>query len=81
MTDELKPCPFCGSGTNLIHENGRVWQGMSYSEPVSIEVRHWCEKEEGQPSPRLLKFVGRDKKSAIKAWNTRIPLEKPTEGE
>lgn len=68
---ELPPCPFCKGGTSLIHENKGVWNGMKYGEPVSFEVRHWCEKQEGQPSPRLLVFVGKDRASAIKAWSIR----------
>ena len=72
ITKELKPCPFCRAGTTRLHENLGIWQGTKgYGEPISVEVQHWCEKIEGQPSPRLLSFVGRDKESAIKAWNTR----------
>lgn len=70
---KLKECPWCTAGTTLIHENKGVWGGTKgYSEPISVEVQHWCEKEEGQPSPRRLVFVGRDTESAIRIWNTRI---------
>lgn len=51
MTDELKPCPFCGAGESLIHENKGTWCGTYYAEPVSFEVRHWCDGVEGNPSP------------------------------
>lgn len=70
MSEELKPCPFCGAGTTTIKENGKMWTGMRYSEPVSVSVQHWCEPEPGQPS-RMLERIGRDKASAVTAWNTR----------
>ena len=72
MTDELKPCPFCGAGSNEIKDMGKYWLGSRWSEPVAVEVQHWCVKQAGQPSPRKLIFVGKDRYSAIKAWNTRI---------
>ena len=71
MSEELKPCPFCGGGTFEIRENGKMWQGMKYSDPVSVSVWHWCEHVDGQPS-RAIERAGRDRQSAIAAWNTRI---------
>ncbi len=68
---ELLPCPFCGAGETQLQVNNGVWTGMRYAEPVSFEVRHWCQRIEGQPSPRLIARVGRDRISAITAWNTR----------
>jgi hypothetical protein len=68
--DWLKPCPFCAAGETQIVENGRVWLGMRWSEPVSVSVRHWCTPVEGQPS-RPIERVGRDRDSAIAAWNMR----------
>jgi len=70
MTEQLKPCPFCGAGTTEILENGRVWLGTKYGDPVSVSVRHWCEKIEGEPS-RCFDRIGRDKESAIAMWNMR----------
>jgi hypothetical protein len=70
MSEELKPCPFCGAGQTVFRENGKVWCGMKYSEPVSVTVQHWCEEVKGQPS-RVLERAGRDRASAIEAWNTR----------
>ena len=70
MTEQLKPCPFCGGGTTEITENGRVWTGMKWGEPSSVSVRHWCEEVPGQPS-RMLERVGRDHEAAIAAWNRR----------
>lgn len=66
----LLPCPFCGGGQTEIRENGRVWSGMRYSEPVSVYVFHHCDTPEGQPH-RAIERVGRDLESAIAAWNMR----------
>lgn len=66
----LAPCPFCGGGETQIHLNKGTWTGMGYGEPVSVEVRHWCAQEAGQPS-RMISRAGRDEASAIAAWNRR----------
>lgn len=71
---ELLPCPFCGSGTTEIQENGRTWLGTKWGEPVSVSVRHWCDHVDGQPS-RMIERVGRDRTSAIDAWNRRADLQ------
>lgn len=68
--ERLLPCPFCGAGETEITENGKTWTGMKYSAPVSVSVRHWCERIEGQPS-RMIERIGRDTESAIAAWNMR----------
>ena len=72
MTEELKRCPFCGGGETQIRENGRIWMGMRYSDPSSVSVMHWCAAVQGQPS-RAIERVGRDRVSAIAAWNLRTP--------
>lgn len=69
-TEELRPCPFCGAGTSQIVENGKVWSGMRYGEPSSVSVMHWCRQVAGQPS-RTIERVGKDRESAVLAWNTR----------
>ena len=69
----LKPCPFCGGGETILHVNKGTWNGQRYGEPVSVEVRHWCEPVDGQPG-RMLDRVGRDEASAIAAWNRRAAL-------
>ena len=78
-SEGLKECPWCAAGTTTIYENKGVWGGTKgYGEPISVEVQHWCKKEEGQPSPRRLVFVGRDEKDAIRIWNTRALTAKQT---
>jgi hypothetical protein len=49
---------------------GRVWMGMKYSEPSSIEIMHHCDQVPGQPSRPVIR-VGRDIQSAVSAWNQR----------
>jgi hypothetical protein len=66
----LKPCPFCASGVTNIRPLGRIWMGMKYSEPSSVEITHHCDPVAGQPSRAVVR-VGRDIQSAIDAWNTR----------
>lgn len=66
----LAPCPFCGAGATSIRENGKVWLGTRYSEPSSVSVLHHCETVEGQPL-RAIERVGRDRASALAAWNRR----------
>lgn len=71
--EELKPCPFCGKGTTEVRENGRVWAGTRWGEPSSVSIFHWCEPQAGQPS-RAIERVGRDRPSAIAAWNMRASV-------
>ena len=74
--DDLKrllPCPFCGGGITEFHDNGRVWAGMKYSDPISVSVRHWCAEAPG-PS-RLIERIGRNKEQAIERWNMRSNVQ------
>lgn len=79
MTDKtepdarLDPCPFCGAGETHIHPNKGVWSGGGFSEIISVEVRHWCPPEPGQPSRGIVR-IGRDEASAIAAWNRRASV-------
>ena len=74
---KLLPCPWCAAGKTDILDGPRVWSGMKYSDPSSVSVRHWCPPIEGQPSC-MIERMGRDRESAIAAWNTRA---KPEHGE
>ena len=73
VIEQLVPCPFCGAGSTEIKENGKMWTGMKYSDPVSVSVQHWCEPINGQPS-RMIERIGRDTEAAIAAWNQRPAL-------
>ena len=71
--EALLSCPFCGSppdSDTQIVENGKVWMGTKHSEPSSVSVCHHCSPVSGQPS-RMIERVGRDRESAIAAWNRR----------
>lgn len=76
---DLKPCPFCGEGFSEITLNGRVWLGTRYGEPVSVSVRHWCQVHVGQPN-RMIERVGRDRASAVAAWNMRAMAQQWIDG-
>jgi len=69
---KLLPCPFCGGGITEFHDNGRVWAGMKYSDPISVSVRHWCAES---PPSRMIERIGRDKEQAIERWNKRSSVE------
>jgi len=73
-TPDLLPCPFCGAGNTEIRDNWKVWSGMGYTAPTSTSVFHHCRPVAGQPS-RAIERVGRDRASAIAAWNQRAELE------
>jgi hypothetical protein len=66
----LELCPFCAGGVTSIRPLGRIWMGMKYSEPSSVEIMHHCDPVPGQPSRPLIR-VGRDLPDAIEAWNRR----------
>lgn len=64
----LLPCPFCGGGISQFSENGQMWTGKRYGDPISVSVRHWCD----EPGPsRMIERVGRDMEHAIEKWNKR----------
>lgn len=69
-SEQLAPCPWCAAGETQIVENGKIWLGKKWGEPSSVSVRHWCPATPGQPS-RMIERVGRDRQSAIDAWNNR----------
>ena len=73
---DLLPCPFCGSGETQIREQRGVWNGSGFGEPISVSVIHWCAAISGQPS-RAIERIGRDRESAIAAWNQRATKEQP----
>ena len=80
MTDtELKPCPFCGGRPTIREARNRPQMSGKQGSIISVTIQHHCPKVEGQPSGLNVSKVGRDRESAIKAWNTRQP-DKEAEG-
>jgi Lar family restriction alleviation protein len=66
MTEELLPCPFCGSTDITIR---RTLIGLRQKETAR---RYWCECQEcGAAGPNNQYQSG-----AVKAWNTRVEKEK-----
>jgi Lar family restriction alleviation protein len=64
MTDELKPCPFCGGREIEIRERN------SPTGTFSVSVMHWC-NEAGRPALKPLERMGRTRDEAVRAWNKR----------
>lgn len=76
-TIELKPCPFCGGEAGIKETLMPPVMGRSERSVISAEVRHFCPRVEGQPHGMSVKQLGRDRNSAIKAWNTRADRQAP----
>ena len=70
MSDELKPCPYCGElDEYVIQENTTAPVMNRPSNVISCDITHWCKRD---GLPRLsIRVTGRDKADAITAWNTR----------
>jgi hypothetical protein len=66
----LNDCPFCGRGEFQVRENGKIWLGMKYSEPVSWSVMHWCNESPGISQP-LIERKGKTLADAVAKWNER----------
>lgn len=78
--EKLEPCPFCG-GTDVRFDESRLSPTMKGPGAlISVTLRHWCPKLEGQPHGLSVTKRGRDHESARAAWNTRagtvqVPLK------
>ena len=59
MTDELKPCPFCG-GT------ARMYSGKINYYPYDHRFRVWCEK------CNAMSNLFRTREEAVASWNWRV---------
>lgn len=70
----FSPCPFCGTGSFEIKENGRIWLGTRYSDPVSHTLLHWCGDTSDVPKPFSypLKMHAKTIEEVIAKWNTRV---------
>jgi hypothetical protein len=75
MTDDLKPCPFCGGGITTIEGGGQIWRGVNgYSDPQFYHLRHFGKLSETDDFPRcFVEFRCRTEAEAIAAWNARAP--------
>jgi hypothetical protein len=75
MSDDLKPCPFCGGGITTIEGGGQIWRGVNgYSDPQFYHLRHFGKLSETDDFPRcFVEFRCRTEAEAIAAWNTRTP--------
>jgi hypothetical protein len=72
MTEELKPCPFCGSPipeNTLVYED-KFWTGMQYRVSKAT-IRHWCAKVGGIEGS-FLQVHGKTRQEAIERWNARV---------
>ncbi len=74
MSEELKPCPFCGGEPELSETRLHPRMDGKPSAVISVEVRHWCTRLDGNIH-NFINFRGRDKASAIAAWNRRAPIQ------
>lgn len=69
MSDELKPCPFCGGEAELLPYcgDGNRCMGMTYA-----HVR--CKKCHAMTETKQRVFdYDHEKSDAIEAWNSRTP--------
>lgn len=64
MTDDMKPCPFCGGHETEIRERN------STTGVFSVSVMHWC-NEDGRQSRKPIERMGRTREEAIRLWNKR----------
>lgn len=69
MTEELKPCPFCGSGETRMDKN-QHWTGM-HNVVISVTLRHFCSIGGTQ-----MTFTRKTEELCSDAWNTRAEMEK-----
>ena len=88
MTEELKPCPFCGGKATIVYcdDEGNIhgddykdnpWSGLGY------QIRHSHEENEDCPIARYAEdgaimgsvYIYDTREEAIKAWNRRASDE------
>ncbi len=71
MSEELKPCPFCGAGAFDIreHRHAPTMDGRP-RDPISVELLHWCQASPGVIAA-VIHFRARDRASVVAAWNRR----------
>lgn len=66
MSEELKPCPFCGGKATVLRDYIESDDETIYED---FSVAHWCDLMTHRV--RTKKF--KTESDAISAWNRRIP--------
>lgn len=66
----LLPCPFCGEAPGPIDERHLSPTMKGRGALISASVWHHCPREPGTVHA-FIEFRGRDRASAIAAWNSR----------
>jgi len=77
----LTPCPFCGKGSYSTFMPDTAFDSTTgnFFRTGLVELRHWCERVAGEPSPRMMVFVGHTLDQALAAWNRRqAPAQRPS---
>lgn len=68
LTDQLRPCPFCGGGEYNL-DKSKHWTGVR-SIVLSVALRHWCERKPSE-LPSTITIKRKTEAEAIAAWNKR----------
>lgn len=72
-TPDLLPCPFCGGGQTIVQES-KPFPRLEYRQSTNTTVLHRCTPSK-ELRGRAISFIGRDRASAIAAWNQRAGQE------
>jgi hypothetical protein len=72
VTDDLKPCPFCGGGETDIRESRLAPRMNGPGAVIAVEVAHWCNRPPGVVAAHF-SIRARTREDAVAAWNRRTP--------
>ena len=73
MSEELKPCPFCGGADIEVREN-RLSPKMDGSPGalISVDIYHWCDGVDLKPGQYVnISVHSREMDDALEMWNSR----------
>lgn len=69
MTDDLKPCPFCGRAVEIIHVDPCGYAVAYHSDEYAVAIAH---KGEGECIAKyLMSYSQREESMMIDLWNRR----------